>query len=130
MVIISPKEIHSPIIVHSDVVICLDRIGLELYESSVKEKGVLIINSSLIKKESSRNDVEIIKIPASELAEEVGSIRIANMIVIGAYVEKTKVIKLENVINSLEKVVSKKHTELLKLNELALKKGSEFIKNL
>lgn len=129
LIIISNKEIYSPIITDTDCLICLDRIGLEIYENSLKKNGVLFINTSLIKKKPSKNDIEIIEIPAGKLAEEVGNIRTTNMISIGAYIEKTKVVSLDNAIKSLEKVVSKKHSELIELNVLALKKGTEFIKS-
>lgn len=130
IVIISNKEIYSPIIDHPDCLICLDRTDLELYEKSLKENGILFINSSLIKKKANRCDIEIIEIPASKLAEDIGNIRTTNMVSIGAYIERTKVVSMDNAIKSLEKIVSKKHSELIELNALALKKGAEFIKNL
>lgn len=127
LIIISNKEIFSPIITHPDCLICLDKIGLEMYENSLRKNGVLFINTSLIKKKIDRTDIEIIEIPAGKLAEELGNIRTTNMISIGAYIEKTKVVSLDNAIKSLKYVVSKKHSELIELNALALKKGAEFI---
>ena len=130
IVVISNKEIYSPVIAFSDCLIGLDKIGFDLYENSVKENGVIIINTSLVKKKTTRKDVDVIDIPACDLAEQVGDIRTTNMVVVGAYIEKMKVVSLDNAIDSLEKVVSKRHSELIKLNGLALRKGAEFIRDM
>ena len=89
--------------------------------------GRAVINSSLVKEELFREDIELIKVPANETAERIGSSRIANMIALGAWVKKTGVVEMQSLIGSFEKVISSDKLDLLSLNEKALREGEEFV---
>lgn len=120
--IISSEEITSPIASELTTLIAMDLHSLIRYEPLIIPKGLLIINSSLVHDSPNRTDVEIININATHIANTLGDVRIANMIILGAYVSKTKIVSLKSLFSALE--YYKKATTL---NKKALEKGSKLI---
>jgi Pyruvate/2-oxoacid:ferredoxin oxidoreductase gamma subunit len=100
--------------------------SLDKFESIVLAGGLIIYDSSLINRPPARSDVEVIAIPATELADKLGNTRIANMIILGAYIEYTSVLRRENVFDALPNFLKKK--TLLPLNRTAVEKGMEFMR--
>ncbi|MCK4240659.1 MAG: 2-oxoacid:acceptor oxidoreductase family protein, partial [Candidatus Atribacteria bacterium] len=127
-VLISNKEIGSPIVSHPKILIAMNQPSLDKFESNVSENGLIILNDSLIKREVKRNDVNVIKIPADDIADKLGNSRAANMVVLGAYVKKSRVVKLETIFKALEKALTGRNKKLLELNKEALKQGAELVK--
>jgi len=126
-VIISTSEIASPIIAEPDTVIVMNEPSLDKFELRLKKGGLLIYNSSLIHKIPRRTDIDILAVPANEIAEELGTVKCANMAVIGAYISKTKAVTLESVKSSLSVVFPKLKEDLIALNKNALDKGAKLI---
>ena len=125
-VILSDSEIASPIIANPDTVIAMNEPSLDKFEPRIKKGGLLIYNSSLISRKPSRTDVEILAVPANKIVEKLKSPKSANMVVIGAYIAKTGVVKLESVKSSLVTVFPGKE-KFLSVNKKALDKGSELV---
>ena len=124
-VVISSDEVTSPVVSNPDTVIIMNQPSLTRFESTVKPGGLLLINSSLVSQEPKRKDVTVVKIPANDIAEKIGTIKIANMVMIGAYIKKTNAVKLDSIIKSLSKVFTRAKEDILKKNQEALKKGME-----
>jgi len=101
--------------------------SLNKFESRVRPGGVIFVNSSLVGRDVERNDVEVVRVPANEIAESLGSVKAANMVMLGGIVKKTGVVGLESVSASLEKVLSERAMALLDINKRALKKGFEAV---
>ena len=127
-VLISEEEIGSPIVSHPKTLIAMNQPSLDKFEPNVNEDGLIILNDSLIDREVSRNDVNVIKIPADDIADKLGNSRAANMVVLGAYVEKSGIVKLETIFKALEKALAGRNKRLLELNKEALKQGAELVK--
>lgn len=102
--------------------------SLDRFELNVNENGLIILNDSLVEREVKRNDVDIIKIPADDIADKLGDSRAANMVVLGAYVKKSGVVKLETIFKALEKALAGRDKKLLSLNKEALRQGAELVK--
>jgi 2-oxoglutarate ferredoxin oxidoreductase subunit gamma len=102
--------------------------SLEKFESHVVKDGNLFINKSLIEKEAKRDDINAYYVPANEIAQELGNAKVANMVMLGAYLEVTKIIKPQTIIDAFTKVFGEDKATLIPLNEEALKKGAEFVK--
>ena len=85
----------------------------------------MFVNSSLIEKKPARSDIEIVNVPVNNLAEEVGSPKSANMVMLGAFSKKTGAIKLESLFEAIPKVFPKANDELIQKNIAALKKGAD-----
>ena len=124
-VVISSDEVTSPVVPRPDTVIIMNQPSLTRFEPTVKPGGLLLINSSLVSQEPKRKDVEVVKIPANAIAEKIGTIKIANMVMIGAYLKKTNAVKLDSVISSLSKVFTRAKKDIMEKNHEALKKGME-----
>lgn len=125
-VIISDKLIPSPMSSKPDSIIVMNLPSLDKFLPKVKSGGTVFMNSSLIDEDVTREDVKVIKVPANEIANELGNSRIANMVMLGSYVEEKDIVKPETVENSLENVLSARNQDLIDLNVKALEKGKEF----
>jgi 2-oxoglutarate ferredoxin oxidoreductase subunit gamma len=127
-VIISSNEIGSPIVSHPKILIAMNQPSLDKFEANVSEDGLIILNDSLIKRETKRNDVKVIKVPADDIADKLGNSRAANMVVLGACVEQAGIVKMETIFKALEKALAGRNKKLLELNKEALKQGAELVK--
>jgi 2-oxoglutarate ferredoxin oxidoreductase subunit gamma len=127
-VIISSNEIGSPIVSHPKILIAMNQPSLDKFESNVSKDGLIILNDSLIEREVKKNDVKVIKIPADDIADKLGNSRAANMVVLGAYVEQSGIVKMDTIFKALEKALAGRDKKLLELNKEALKKGAELVK--
>jgi 2-oxoglutarate ferredoxin oxidoreductase subunit gamma len=124
-VIISDEEIDSPIIEEADVSIILSQEAYDKFKDKMKEKGIMFLNSSEVKRRDKKK-YETVEIPATDIAKEMGNIKVANMIMVGAVIQKTDLLKEESIIKALEKPFSGRKRELIYINEQAFKKGMEF----
>jgi len=127
-VLISTKEIGSPIVSHPKTLITMNQPSLDKFETNVSENGLIILNDSLIEREVKRNDVNVVRIPADDIADKLGNSRAANMVVLGAYVKRSGVVKMETIFKALEKALSGRNQDLINLNKEALKQGAELVK--
>ncbi|MGI6718773.1 MAG: 2-oxoacid:acceptor oxidoreductase family protein [Bacteroidales bacterium] len=124
-VIVSDKKISSPILNTYDTAIVLNQPSLDKFESHVKPGGILLYDPNGITKEPTRKDIKVYKIDATEIAAEMGNVKIFNMIVLGAYLKLRPILKLENVMEGLKKSLPERHHKLLPLNENAILTGGE-----
>lgn len=128
-VIVSNKPVASPVISKdATTAVVMNLPSLDKFEIEVIPNGLVLINSSLIEKKASRDDVKAYYIPANEIAAEIGNVKAANMVMLGAYLELTKIVKPESVIKALAKKFGTAKAHLIPLNEEALKRGAELIK--
>jgi len=127
-VIISSEEIASPLSSVPSTVLVMNKPSLDKFSPRVKEKGLLILNSSLIDKNPARDNVEIIKLPANKLAEDSGNIRSANMVMLGAYLGAKKLISVEKACSLIKDVLPERWHGLLEINRKALISGADFVR--
>ena len=126
-VVVSSKPIGSPIVRNPQSAIFMNAPSVVSFEERVKTEGLILYNSDLVDKaDSKRTDVDKIFIPANTLAEEAGSGRVANMVLMGAFIEITQVVGMKSAVKCLKEVVSEKHIDLFQADKSALIKGSEF----
>jgi 2-oxoglutarate ferredoxin oxidoreductase subunit gamma len=129
-VIVADSPIGSPVITNdATAAIVLNLPSLDKFEACVAPGGVILVNSSLIHKKVSRDDIKAYYIPANEIAGELGNPRIANMIMLGAYLELAHPVKVESILVAFKKVFGENKSHLIPLNEMALNRGAEFIKS-
>lgn len=125
-VIVSDKLIPSPMTTQPDSIIVMNLPSFDKFLPQVKSGGTVFLNSTLIEEDVKRDDIKVIKIPANEIANQLGNSKIANMVMLGSYLEVKDVIKLKTVKNSLESVLSARNQDLIDLNIKALEKGKEY----
>jgi 2-oxoglutarate ferredoxin oxidoreductase subunit gamma len=127
-VVISSHQIGSPVVGRPHASIVMNLPSLMKYEPLVLPEGLLIINSSLIApKEANRKDIEILAIPVNEIAIEHGNPKLANMVALGAFVEKTKLVRMSSLFESFEKVLDERYYSLIPSNIKAIQIGAEFV---
>jgi 2-oxoglutarate ferredoxin oxidoreductase subunit gamma len=123
-VIISEEPVSDPQVRRPDILIVLAEDALPKYIGSIKPKGLLVIDSDLVK-EAKPGDYEILSIPATSIADkEMGNIVVANLIILGALIKKTGLLSVEAMEKAIEVSVPKKATAL---NLDAFRRGLELI---
>jgi 2-oxoglutarate ferredoxin oxidoreductase subunit gamma len=121
-VVISDRPVGSPVINSPRSVVAMNLPSLDKFEPALRPGGVLLINSSLISRAARRDDVTVIRVPANEIANELGNSRAANMVILGAYLGATNAVSLDQV----EKVVRESFAakpSLVEVNLEGLRKG-------
>ena len=126
-VVVSDEEIFSPVASSPDYGVIMNRPSLTKYESSIKEGGIIFLNSSLIDIDPTREDIEVVKVPANDMAKELGSDRTVNMIMLGAFVGKTGITTLKSIMNGLAEIVKGKKTGVMTMNQKGLEKGAAYV---
>ena len=121
-VAISDEEIASPVASSPEFVITMNLPSLVRFQNHVQSGGLLFINSSLVEAEISRGDIDIVEVPANSIAEELGSPRSANMVMLGAFTKKANLVSLSSVIEGLRNALKNKQ-KLIAINKKALMAG-------
>jgi 2-oxoglutarate ferredoxin oxidoreductase subunit gamma len=98
--------------------------SLEKYETTVKNGGIIVYNASLINRSPGRQGVRIIAVKANEVAESIGNIRIAANVMLGAYIEVSRVVSLNSALEALSKVLPPHRHKLIPENQKALLEGA------
>lgn len=126
-VVLSDQEIGSPVVTNPDVVIAMNLPSMDKFEKFLPPGGILIYNSTLINRKPERNDIRVIAVPASEMAQELGNERVANMVALGTFIGATAAVRQESLTAALEKVLPAHRQVLLPLNVLAIAKGRGYL---
>ena len=126
MVIISDEVIASPVVKEPSICVVMNRPSLQKFENKVKKKGLLIINKSLIDTDAERKDIDILNIPATGMASELGNTKTGNMVMLGALLARTNILPLTSLISALKDVLSASHQNMAVINEKAIRKGYEY----
>ncbi len=128
-VIVSDKAVASPVIsFDATTAVVMNLPSMDKFEQEVEKGGKLFVNSSLIERKSEREDIDVYYINANEVANELGNAKAANMVMLGAILEVTKVVTPESVLKALAKIFGTAKAHLIPLNEEALKRGAELVK--
>jgi len=123
-VVISDRPVGSPVIRSPRAVVAMNLPSLDKFEPDVRPGGLLLINSSLINRKSTRDDVTVIEIPANEIANELGNRRGANMVALGAYLGATDAVSLDGVIEVVRETFAAK-PGVIDVNITAMRRGHE-----
>jgi 2-oxoglutarate ferredoxin oxidoreductase subunit gamma len=130
-VIISDKMVASPIVTQASAVIALNKPSLDKFENAVVPGGMLFINSSLIDRKTVRDDIQAYYIPANEIADQLGNSRVANSVMLGAYLARVgNGVSPKSIIEALKKVLGPSKQELIPVNEEALDRGADLVQSI
>lgn len=126
-VVVSNEPVGSPLVTTPSTAIVLNNPSFDKFEPRVRPGGLLIVNSSLVVRNSERKDIKIIELTATDIANDLRNSRVANMILLGAFLESTRIVSPESVLESLKKVLSADKHHLLEINKQALQKGASLV---
>ena len=115
-VIVSDKPISSPLIFESDCVVAMNLPSMIKFEPTLKAGGTLLLNKSLVHQDAKRSDITVHAIPVTDLAHDLGDNRVANMIMLGAFVRTTGIVSSEMLEKVIQDTFGAKSAELVELN--------------
>jgi len=123
-VVISDRPVGSPVIQSPNAVVAMNLPSLDKFEPDVRPGGLLIINTSLINRGSTRDDLTVVNVPANEIANELGNRRGANMVALGAYLGATEAVSVDGIIEVIRETFAAK-PGVIDVNITALQRGHE-----
>lgn len=125
-IVMSDDEVSEVNKADTDFVIALNQASFDKFIKKIKKGGMIIANSTLIKEIKSRADINYLFAPITKLAEEVGNIKMANILALGLIAKASKLVNLEILEKALDNVIPPHRKNLLPLNIKALKIGYEY----
>jgi 2-oxoglutarate ferredoxin oxidoreductase subunit gamma len=121
-VVISDDEIASPVASSPEFVIAMNQPSVMRFQNQIQSGGLFFINSSLVESAIARGDISVVSVPANSIAENLGSPKSANMVILGAFTKKSGLVSLPSAIEALKFILGTKQ-KLLAVNEKALRAG-------
>jgi 2-oxoglutarate ferredoxin oxidoreductase subunit gamma len=121
-IVISDLRIGSPIINNPMCACVFNRPSFDKFSPKVHEGGLLLVNSSLINTCTDRKDISEILVPATQIAIDAGNGKATNIVMLGAFVGATEIVKYDTLTKVLEEKLGKKK-ELLEINRQVLDMG-------
>jgi 2-oxoglutarate ferredoxin oxidoreductase subunit gamma len=127
-VAVGDEEIASPVASDPEFIVAMNQPSFARFQSILQSGGLILVNSSIVDISSARGDIEIVSVPTSELAEKIGTIKVANMIMLGAFIKASAIISYDFMIKNLAAILGEGKAKLIKLNKEALELGFNFAK--
>lgn len=124
-VVISSDPIGSPIITHPRSAIVMNQPSFNAFGPRIREGGLLVMNSSLIKLEKKRNEITIVDIPSNSIATELGNEKVANMVMLGAYNASRRVVQSDSILEALRHTLGGGKEKIYELNKTAYNIGEK-----
>ena len=125
-VIVSDEPVASPIIVEPTAVVAMNAPSFDKFEDTLVPGGKVFVDSTLVSRDAKRDDIEVFKIPATKMANEMGLPKLANMIIVGKLVKETGIFTFDELSKAVKKLVPASKPELYDSNMKALEAGYNF----
>ena len=129
LVTIAEEEISSPLTDNPGMAIIMNRPSMDRFEEKVKPRGTIIMNSSMVDRPPQRDDLSIYKLPVNQIADEMGNSGAANMILLGACLQKTNVVGVEQALELFEVIFKGKKESVIQKNKEAFLIGVQYAKD-
>lgn len=127
MVIISDKEIGSPYINKADTLIIMNQPSFVKFKNRIGHNGLLVLNSSLVENYAHKS-LNILQFPFTDIAADLGNVKIANMAAVGCFIAYKKQVKLDSILKAIEIIAPADKKELVEINCKALLEGVDLVK--
>ena len=127
-VIISDDEIHSPVAEHASTLIIMNAPSYGKYAPRLDPDGLMLLNTSVVHEHNEPCPGKVIGIAATDEANALGSVKVGNMVLLGAYLEARKLFPIELVIKHLSRTLAAKKPEMFEVNVKALERGREIMR--
>ena len=124
-VCLSKERIGSPLISHPNVLVAMNEFSLRKFAPEVVSGGIILYNGASIPADFTAPEVQVLAIPAAEIADKLGSTKAANIVMMGALLEETECLAPGTALSVLEDKVKK--VNLLEIDRKALTAGRLFI---
>lgn len=125
MIVISDKPIASPVVSNPDSLIVMNKASVSKFAPKVQADGLIVYNSSLVPElPEVDSSLETLAVAADDIAAELGNIRIANMVILGAYLQKRGILTVETAAEALPDILAERYHKLLPANIEAMRRGA------
>ncbi len=129
MIVVSDKPVASPLVTNPNSLVAMNKASMNKFAPRVKKNGLIVYNSSLVDSlPAVDSSIKILAIPADDLAIELENIKVANMVILGAYLQKKGYLSCDAAAKSLGAVIAGRYQKTIPLNVKALHRGAEFAK--
>lgn len=125
-VIVSDDPVASPIIVEPTALVAMNAPSFDKFENALISGGKAFIDSTLISRDAVRDDIEVFKIPATQMANEMGLPKLANVIIVGKLVKETGMFTYDELSKAVKKLVPASKPELYESNMKAFEAGYNY----
>jgi 2-oxoisovalerate ferredoxin oxidoreductase beta subunit len=123
---LSSETIDSPLVTLPDVLVAMNEPSLRKFDASVRPGGWVIYNGDTFPEDCRREDVHVLALPFTRLADELGDARACNMIMLGALLEIAGSLPQESIDRALARLV--KNAKWVALDVRALARGRELFR--
>ncbi len=127
-VVLSDKPVGSPVFAHPTELIALNEPSLEKFEAGVVSGGQVFINSDVVTDKVSRSDLTAYYIPCNTIADEIGNPKVSNMVMLGAYVAGTGILKPETIERMIQEMFTGAKAKFVPLNIEAFRRGCQCVR--
>lgn len=126
MLVISDTEIGSPYIDKADTLIIMNGPSLRKFKERIKNKGLLIVNSSLAGRIKDTNKkIRILRCPFTDMAVKLGNIRVANMIALGCFIQQKNIVDSARILKAIQAIAPEDKRDLIEINQKAVLEGAK-----
>ena len=122
-VVISDRPIGSPIVDLADTVVALNPPSLARFEEAVTPHGLLVVNTSLIEAEPQRTDIEVLSLPATGIASDVGDVRLVSIVALGGMIAYRPIVRPKSVHTAIREMLAEKNPGLIEADRKAFERG-------
>ncbi len=126
-VIVSEETINSPVFKNANHCIIFNLPSLDKFRSNVETNGLILYNSSLIEEKVNEPNLTCVGVPINDIAIELGNAKVANMVMMGAYLELTHLFSDKTILAIIEKILGEKKADLVEINVKAIEAGKQYI---
>jgi 2-oxoglutarate ferredoxin oxidoreductase subunit gamma len=123
---LSDEEIASPVASSPDYLVVMDNLSLTRLQNQSASGGEIFINTSIVTLRPVRGDIEVVEIPVNDLAKATVGERYANMVMLGAFVSRTHLVKKSTILDNMEEMLGKSKARFKDKNIEALQVGFDF----
>ncbi len=125
---LSNERIGSPLVDEPNVLVVMNQPSLDAFEKTVPDGGIIIVDSTIVEGKPDAERLNAVLIPASKIADEVGTPKVANVVILGALAAATDAFTPEFCMETLRSVIKKKN--LIDMNMEAFRRGYDFVKEM
>jgi 2-oxoglutarate ferredoxin oxidoreductase subunit gamma len=126
-VVVSTEEIASPVASEPEFAVLMNNPSLFRFQNQVQSGGTIFLNSSMIESRPIRGDLEIFEIPINDLAKKIPGNKVANMIMLGAFIKKSSLVSMDTMARVLKDTFGNRNPGVLKSNRSALQLGYDYL---
>jgi 2-oxoglutarate ferredoxin oxidoreductase subunit gamma len=128
-VILSHNMIGSPVVLNPDILVTMNKASFDKFQPRVKKHGLIFYDGSLIKEPVVRHDVRVLAVPATEIASSAGNTKSANMVMLGAVLAATGILRKSSALKVIEGPPKAGGGNGIKANTNSVLKGIQYIED-